>query len=65
MTALVRVRFFFIFFYRDYIIVSGHLFLGNQPILFNEPSLENFNFNQEEDRIFIKKKKNFVASIKK
>ena len=60
--CLLRVRFFF---YRDYIIVSGHLFfLGNQPILFNKPSLENFNFNQEEDRI-LKKKKKFVASIKK
>ena len=52
---LLRVRFFF--FIETISLFLDIFFLGNQPILLNKPSLENFNFNQEEDRIFKKKKK--------
>ena len=55
--CLLRVRFFFFFFIETISLFLDIFFLGNQPILLNKPSLENFNFNQEEDRIFKKKKK--------
>ena len=56
---LLRVRFFF--FIETISLFLDIFFLGNQPILFNKPSLENFNFNQEEDRIFKKKKKKICS----
>ena len=54
--CLLRVRFFF-FLIETISLFLDIFFLGNQPILLNKPSLENFNFNKEEDRIFKKKKK--------